>query len=131
MTNRIDTAIKNREIVRIGDRAGHAVGEVGIALGYNAQYDSVKIGFVDDAGNYTGESTKIKANHVEFIDPVAVKAVPVEIPDHGGCQSNEERSPFSTGRKTCAGEVTARRVPYGLGTSWKCSKHWSDSDRDE
>ena len=115
---RIDTAIKTREIVTIGPRAGHAVGLKGIALGYSGQYDTVKIGFVDEAGNYTGEFTKIIAKHVVFAAP--------KTEDHSGCQSNEERSPFNTGRKTCLGSVTARRVSYGLGTSWKCAKHWND-----
>lgn len=63
---RLNTAIDNREIVRIGARAGRLVGTVGIALGYNANYHTVKIGFVDENGEYNGESTRIGANHIEY-----------------------------------------------------------------
>lgn len=64
--NRLTTAIDNREIVRIVN-AGPRTGLVGIALGYNAQYDTVKVGFVDEAGEYTGEYTKAGCSQIEFI----------------------------------------------------------------
>lgn len=63
----IDNAIRNRSLVRITERSGHGKGLVGIALGYNAQYDSVKVGFVDDQGNYTGEYTKVGRSCVEIL----------------------------------------------------------------
>jgi hypothetical protein len=63
--NRLYSAIDAREIVRIGAAAGHAVGREGIALGYNAAYDTVKVGFVA-AGEYTGEFTKVSRAAVEF-----------------------------------------------------------------
>lgn len=128
--NRIDTAITNREIVKIGARAGHAQGLKGIALGYNAQYDTVKVGFVNESGEYTGEYTKVGAAHIEFVteteavQPSEVKTPEVSAPsNHWGCSANEERSPFHTGRKTCAGEVTANRTPDGI--VWLCERHWA------
>lgn len=122
--NRIDNAIRNRETVAIGSGAGHAVGMRGIALGYNVQYDTVKVGFVNESGEYTGEYTKVGAAHIEFIETEE------PVTDHNGCGSNEERSPFSTGRKTCTGPVTGRSVLLGLGTSWKWAKHWDDYAQD-
>lgn len=74
--NRIDTAITNREIVKIGARAGHAQGLKGIALGYNANYDTVKVGFVNESGEYTGEYTKVGAAHIEFVAETEAVSAP-------------------------------------------------------
>lgn len=63
----LSSAIVNRSTVRITDYSGHAVGLTGILLGYNAMYDSVKVGFVDQAGEYTGEYTKVSRKAVEPI----------------------------------------------------------------
>lgn len=64
----LDTAINNRAMVRITNRSGHAKGLSGIALGYNRFYHTVKVGFVDDNGNYTGDYTKVSADCIEIIE---------------------------------------------------------------
>jgi hypothetical protein len=74
VVNAIDKAVETRAKVRISARNGWAPGVVGMALGYRAKYDNVKVGFVDDAGNYTGEYTMVPAKSVEVVDEAAAEA---------------------------------------------------------
>jgi len=63
----IHTAIRDRSAVRVSERHGWAAGLTGIAMGYGWLYDSVKVGFVDDAGRYTGEFTRVPSRAVEVL----------------------------------------------------------------
>ncbi len=65
--DQINEAIRNRSAVRISDRNGYHKGLTGIALGYRAAYGSIKVGFVDADGQYTGEFTMVAAKHVELV----------------------------------------------------------------
>jgi hypothetical protein len=73
--NRLNAAIENREIVRVA--SGRIAGREGIALGYNAQYDTVKLGFIDENDQYTGEYTKVGRKEIEFVDATRTGAYPV------------------------------------------------------
>ncbi|OKI19263.1 hypothetical protein [Streptomyces sp. CB03911] len=71
-------AIETRSLVRITDKSGHAKGLVGIAMGYHALYDNVKVGFIDADGRYTGEFTTVSAKAVEvLVTPEDVPAVSI------------------------------------------------------
>jgi hypothetical protein len=63
----VDTAVYTRATVRVKDTNGWAAGRTGIAMGYNASYDTVKIGFVDVDGMYTGDSTRVPRTMVELV----------------------------------------------------------------
>jgi len=65
--NQIDKAVSTRARVRISERNGYAKGHEGIAMGYRAAYDNIKIGFVDTNGQYTGEYTMVNIKHVDLI----------------------------------------------------------------
>ncbi|MFC1420779.1 hypothetical protein [Streptacidiphilus cavernicola] len=67
-TREIGTAVTTRALVRITEGNGHHKGVAGIALGYNAQYDSIKVGFIDASGNYTGDYTTVAVQHVEVVE---------------------------------------------------------------
>lgn len=67
-TREIGNAVTTRARVRITEGNGHHKGVTGIALGYNAQYDSIKVGFIDANGNYTGDYTVVSVQHVEVIE---------------------------------------------------------------
>lgn len=60
-------AIRTRSAVRITNRSGHAKGMTGIAMGYNPSYHSVKVGFLNADGSYSGEYTKIGFDCIEII----------------------------------------------------------------
>jgi hypothetical protein len=64
----IDNAVSTRARVRISENHGWAAGKEGIAMGYHASYNNLKVGFVDEAGEYTGESTVIPLSAVELVD---------------------------------------------------------------
>lgn len=51
---------------------------IGMAMGYNAAYDTVHVGFVDEAGKYSGEKTTVSRNSVWLADdcPVELGAIP-------------------------------------------------------
>jgi hypothetical protein len=61
--------VDTRAQVRITERSGYHKGTVGIALGYNAQYHTVKVGFIDADGNYTGDYTKVSVDCLELHVP--------------------------------------------------------------
>ena len=63
----IDQAVSTRARVRISERNGWAAGVEGIAMGYRATYDNIKVGFVDAGGNYTGEYTTVPRKSVELV----------------------------------------------------------------
>lgn len=66
-SNQINQAISTRARVQISERNGWAAGTEGLALGYSDLYDSVKVGFVDASGSYTGEYTKVSRTMVELV----------------------------------------------------------------
>ena len=69
-------AVDNRSLVRVTDRAGAYKGLVGIALGYNAAYHTLKVGMIDSEWRYTGESTRVPADCLELVrDEPAAQAV--------------------------------------------------------
>lgn len=63
----IDTAVAQRAAVKISDRSGHAAGTTGILMGYHAGYDNVKVGFVDESGEYTGDFTTVARASVDLV----------------------------------------------------------------
>lgn len=78
-----DQAVTTRAAVRISQNNGWAKGTNGIALGYNTYYDTIKVGFTDDNGQYTGEYTKVSRKHVDLanetdVTPDAPRATPDE-----------------------------------------------------
>jgi hypothetical protein len=62
----VDTTL--RTMIKVSDTHGWAAGTVGLYLGYNAQYDSVKVGFVDADGEYTGEYTRVPRSAAAVVD---------------------------------------------------------------
>lgn len=73
----INKLIDNRSLIRVTNRSGHAKGLVGIALGYNPNYHSIKVGMVDDAGKYTGDYVKVSADCIETISQALTGAAEV------------------------------------------------------
>lgn len=67
-STQIDQAVSTRARVRIGERNGYHKGVEGIAMGFRSAYESIKVGFVDETGEYTGESTTVYFKHVELIE---------------------------------------------------------------
>ncbi len=65
--SQIEKAVTTRARVRISKNNGWAAGVEGIAMGYRATYDNIKVGFVDAEGNYTGEYTMVPRSSVELI----------------------------------------------------------------
>ena len=61
-----ETAVHHRSVVRIKDTSVFAAGRTGIALGYHDSYDTIKVGFVDESGMYTGEFTTVARSMVEL-----------------------------------------------------------------
>jgi hypothetical protein len=117
----LDKLIASRGMIKISDRNGWAAGTVGIAMGYRATYDNVKVGFVDAEGKYTGEYTMVSRTMVEEVPEEAAKTAPVAAPKWS-CEMSEERSPFSTRRATCRGTVLAT-AGGAFGTRWLCDTH--------
>lgn len=67
-SNQIDQAVSTRARVRISESNGYHKGAEGVALGFRSTYGSIKVGFVDADGEYTGESTTVYFEHVELIE---------------------------------------------------------------
>lgn len=67
--SQICQAVDTRAKVRVSERNGYHKGLIGIAMGYRDTYGSVKIGFLDENGNYTGDYTTVHADHVELVEP--------------------------------------------------------------
>lgn len=63
----IDTAITNRARVQISPTHGWAAGTIGIAMGYNNAYGTIKVGFIDADGKYTGDYTKVSYKDVSLV----------------------------------------------------------------
>jgi hypothetical protein len=64
----IDQAVSTRARIRISERNGWAAGVEGIAMGYSSSYDSIKVGFLDADGNYTGEYTTVPRTMLELAE---------------------------------------------------------------
>jgi hypothetical protein len=60
-------AVAARARVKISERNGWAAGMEGIAMGYHPGWGNLKVGFVDSAGKYTGESTIVPRTMVELV----------------------------------------------------------------
>lgn len=98
----LDQLISTRGRIKISHRNGWAAGVTGIALGFNTLYGNVKIGFIDDNGDYTGEYTKVSLSMVE------VATTPDDMDEYCGIMHTE------TGYKcTLSGEHT-EHVAQGL-----------------
>jgi hypothetical protein len=69
----IDQAISTRALVRISDTHGWAPGVTGIAMGFRPNYGTIKIGFVDGNGKYTGEFTVVSYKSVELVEPMIME----------------------------------------------------------
>lgn len=80
----VESLINTRGMIKISERNGWAAGTVGIALGYNAQYDTVRVGFVDAEGNYTGEKTTVARSMVETAHSVPAAGDVVTVLYPGG-----------------------------------------------
>lgn len=70
----VDTAVSTRARVRISDGHGWATGREGIAIGYRALYNNIKVGFVDESGEYNGEYTMVPVGSVDLITEEAPAA---------------------------------------------------------
>lgn len=66
--SQINKAVTTRAHVRISERNGWAAGVEGIALGFRNLYGTIKVGFVDANGDYTGEYTTVSYESVELVD---------------------------------------------------------------
>jgi hypothetical protein len=66
--SQIAKAVSTRARVRISERNGWAAGVEGIALGFRNLYGSIKVGFVDANGDYTGEYTVVSHESVELVE---------------------------------------------------------------
>lgn len=64
----IDQAVSTQARIRISNRNGWAAGVEGIAMGYRTSYDSIKVGFLDADGNYTGEYTTVPRTMLELVE---------------------------------------------------------------
>lgn len=60
----VRSAAATGQIVRIA--SGHAAGTVGVLRNYNVAYDAVKVGFLDEDGNYNGDYTTTSASSVKI-----------------------------------------------------------------
>ena len=69
----IDQAVSTRALVRISATHGWAPGVTGIAMGFRPAYGSIKIGFVDSKGAYTGEFTVVSHKSVELVEPMILE----------------------------------------------------------
>ncbi|MET8571801.1 hypothetical protein [Streptomyces sp. NPDC004783] len=67
----IDQAVSTQARIRISKNNGWAAGVEGIAMGYRASYDSIKVGFLDADGNYTGEYTTVPRTMLELVEEAA------------------------------------------------------------
>ncbi|MFJ8676832.1 hypothetical protein [Streptomyces sp. NPDC093589] len=105
-TNQIDKAVSTRARVRISERLGWAAGMEGIAMGYRATYDSIKVGFVDTDGDYTGEYTTVPRKSVEMKEIAASHQ-----PESGFAERADggEHAPF-IGSVAHAAELEARQA---------------------
>lgn len=65
--NTLETLIAGRGTVKISDRNGWGAGRTVIALGYSLQYDWVRVGFMDESGEYTGERTSVPRSMIETV----------------------------------------------------------------
>jgi hypothetical protein len=75
----IKTPLRTR--IRISDGNGWAAGVEGIYMGYNANYDTVKVGFVDADGNYTGDHTRVSRSAATVVEKApAPKVLPAKTP---------------------------------------------------
>lgn len=74
----VENLVNTRGQIKISERNGWAAGTVGIALGYNAQYDTVRVGFVDAEGVYTGEKTTVSRSMVEEVPEAPLPVVVLE-----------------------------------------------------
>lgn len=75
----LDRLISTRGLVKISDRNGWAAGVTGIALGFRPLYGNVKVGFVDDMGEYTGEYTLVPLSMVEEVPEPAEPVFTVKL----------------------------------------------------
>lgn len=69
----IDQAVSTRARVRISKDHGWAPGVEGIAMGYRPNYGTIKIGFADTDGKYTGEFTVVSSKSVELVEPMIME----------------------------------------------------------
>jgi hypothetical protein len=108
----IDTHVAARAAVRI--TFGPAKGMTGILLGYNQQYDTVRVGFLDENGAYSGEKTTQARTSVELIDDTPVPAP---------CQSPTSIS----GTPASAAFTDARTIVTATGETFATERkaYWS------
>jgi hypothetical protein len=78
----IDQAVSTRARIRISERNGWAAGVEGIAMGYSSSYDSIKVGFLDSDGNYTGEYTTVPRTMLELAEEVTVENAGTNVKTH-------------------------------------------------
>jgi hypothetical protein len=104
----IDQAVSTRARIRISKRNGWAAGLEGIAMGYRAAYDSIKVGFLDADGNYSGEYTTVPRTMLELVEEVA--AVTAE--DTGMNVKSREQA------ETAVQEMAAELTNEALCLAW-------------
>jgi hypothetical protein len=69
----IDYAVTTRARVQISPTNGWAAGTIGIAMGYNNAYGTIKVGFIDADGQYTGDYTKVSYKDVSLVTETSEK----------------------------------------------------------
>lgn len=103
----VDTAVSTRARVRISDTHGWAAGVEGIALGYHPNYNNLKVGFVDESGKYTGESTVVPVGSVDLIE---ITEYSVKIWYRSGAYEGDSHCPEDLARKIYADAVKSSQV---------------------
>lgn len=74
--NEAMTAIDNRSLVRITENNGTHKGTHGLALGYRDAYHSVKVGFLNEDGTYSGDYTMVYFGNLELVVDAEEAAAP-------------------------------------------------------
>jgi hypothetical protein len=76
----IEQAVTTRARVRISKNNGWAASGEGIAMGYSASYDSIKVGFLDTDGNYTGDYTTVPRTMLELAEEATTQNTETNAP---------------------------------------------------
>lgn len=70
----VSKAVADQARVRISERNDYHKGVEGIAVGFSPTYGNIKVGFLDENGEYSGDYTAVRYEHVELIDEAPIEA---------------------------------------------------------
>lgn len=106
-------AVITRSKIRVNSNHGWAAGRVGIALGYNAQYSSVKVGFLDESGEYSGDYTRVPVGSVDLLTETRqVTEYSVKIWYRSGAYEGAPHCPEELARKIYADAAASAGVEF-------------------